>query len=545
MEDNTKSDDITKLKCAVIFYHKDAARLYQMGWVKLCAESIAAQTYKDFDAYELDYGNDGQLIPFATYEQKPIDNYTQALNYLHDTFFAKGYDVIFNTNVDDRYELNRFEKQLEAINQGAQLVSSNYIQMSSHGLIPMDLLDKGDIGENLMNNVNVIAHPVTAMHKSFWEDSLKYIDGEEWEDLNLWKRAYAAGKKFVILPDYLLFYRLHQNQVTQIAPKKIVSSFNEEKMVEVKPEPAIIWEKPDTTSRGVLLFATGNPYYGDCALRLAAALKVNEPGIKITLVADAPAMLGNLNRYVNLFDKVITPRSNMLYQNGQRMDIRAKIYADELSPYYETLMLDVDMMWLSGKRPSDFFKEIEKDADICIQNTGFADLSKDDVDSQLYYYWAKISEVKTDYGFTEGKFFQYTGEWVYFKKTDKAKAWFEAVREVYDSCKVKNIIGFANQTCNDELAYSIASVITGTYSNRANWLPVYWPGRSNELARMIGRFSDINKQFFSFSMGGNTTSAAMKEEYSRLAKAYFSKLKIVADTTYRDKKSVLPERRKL
>ena len=41
----------------------------------------------------------------------------------------ENYDIIFNTNLDDYYMYNRFEKQLECLNNGYTLCSSimNYI----------------------------------------------------------------------------------------------------------------------------------------------------------------------------------------------------------------------------------------------------------------------------------------------------------------------------------------------------------------------------------------------------------------------------------
>ena len=34
------------------------------------------------------------------------------------------------------------------------------------------------------------------------------------EDLNLWKKAINMGLKFKILPEFLLYHRLHNNQIT-------------------------------------------------------------------------------------------------------------------------------------------------------------------------------------------------------------------------------------------------------------------------------------------------------------------------------------------
>lgn len=328
--------------------------------------------------------------------------------------------------------------------------------------------------------------------------------------------------------------------------EKFESSFDGEDAVIPYPENIDIWRKEDTSSRGILLFATGHPYYGQAALRLAASIRHVDPEMKVSLVADSAAQIREIDANRHLFDRIIPTNNAFLYQEGKRVDIRQKVFANEISPYYHTLMLDVDMIWLPRKKPSTFFDEMEKkDIDFTIQNTGFADLSLPEVDDQVYFYWAKISECKKAYEFTEGKFYQMTGEWIYFKKTDRVIDWFRTVQDVYDNCKVKSIAEFANQTCTDELAYSIASVITGLYPHKDKWLPIYWPYRNDAFQMRMGNdYLTFADEFFALSVGGNQLPGNYKRQYELLAEAYFSKLKISAKYKLTDKKRVIPERSK-
>ncbi len=146
-----------------------------------------------------------------------FENHIHAMNFLITEIFNRGYDVVFNTNMDDQYKNDRFEKQINKINEGYQLVSSNFYYISHCKNITntMDMIGHGDIGENLKKNHNIIAHPVVCMHRSFWDEDLHYHNLLGYEDLNLWQRAYNRGKKFIILEDYLLYYRIHDNQVTK------------------------------------------------------------------------------------------------------------------------------------------------------------------------------------------------------------------------------------------------------------------------------------------------------------------------------------------
>ena len=324
------------------------------------------------------------------------------------------------------------------------------------------------------------------------------------------------------------------------------SSFNSEGVVEVVSENITDWQKPDKESFGVLLFATGHPYYGEAALRLAASIKYVDPDVKISLVTDAKAQIREIDANRDLFDRILYPNNAYLYQKGKRVDIRQKVFANEISPYYHTLMLDVDMIWLPRKKPTDFHKQMQKEkVDFTIQNTGFADLSKDNVDDQVYFYWAKISDCKKSYAFTGGKFYQMTGEWVYFTKTEAVNQWFTTVQDVYDNCKVQSIAEFANQSCTDELAYSIASVVTGLYPHKDKWLPVYWPYRNDSFQMRMGNdYITFADEFFAMSVGGNLLPENYKRQYELLAEAYFSKLKISGNPKLTDKKRVIPERAK-
>jgi len=211
------------LKVAVIIYHKNASTIYEKDWIYRCLKSISDQTYEDFDTFELNYGDDDKSYTFETgsnlktFISKPMKNHIEAMNYLIDICLEDGYDVIFNTNLDDYYTPDRFAKQILAIQNGAQLVSSNFNYFTDErGIFKrMDMARYGNIGIQLRRGHNVLAHPVIAYHKSFFDGGLRYNDLIGYEDKDLWQRASKLEKKMVILPDYLLNYRIHENQITK------------------------------------------------------------------------------------------------------------------------------------------------------------------------------------------------------------------------------------------------------------------------------------------------------------------------------------------
>lgn len=207
------------MKCCVIIYHSNALKIYKREWIDKCIASIQQQTHADFDIIELNYTQDGSADFFTTGQKikKPMKNHIQAMNYLIDKCLNDGYDVIFNTNLDDYYHYDRFKRQILAIKNGAQLVSSNFNYFNDQKGVfkKMDMARYGNIGVQLRRGHNVLAHPVVAYHKSFFDGGLRYNDLLGYEDKDLWQRAFKLEKRMVILPDYLLNYRIHENQITK------------------------------------------------------------------------------------------------------------------------------------------------------------------------------------------------------------------------------------------------------------------------------------------------------------------------------------------
>lgn len=202
------------MKVAVLIYHKNVLQIYQKEWIEQCLASIKNQTYQDFIWYEINYGNCNTRFCDGEFAQVEMPNHIFALNWLLDTVFSLGFDVAMNVNLDDWYEPKRFEKQIAKIKEGYQLVSSNFRYFGEKEL-DMNMA-KYDIKRELMRNHNVVAHPVVCMHRSFWGRVFRYNEASlGFEDLELWKLAILKGKKFCILPDYLLNYRLHSRQVTK------------------------------------------------------------------------------------------------------------------------------------------------------------------------------------------------------------------------------------------------------------------------------------------------------------------------------------------
>ena len=207
------------MKAGVIIFHKNVFDIYKPEWIEKCINSLKNQTYKDFVVFEMDYGGNGNVVWDGAdyYISTSLNNHALAHNHLADIAFMAGCDCVFNVNVDDYYALNRFEKQLPYIEHGYDVVSSNFIRVDeSERPIGRLLFDGKDIVKEASRGHNVIAHPVCCYSKNFWFncDKLNPKDIPQ-DDFILWKKSYEKGFKFIILPDILLYQRIHSGNVSK------------------------------------------------------------------------------------------------------------------------------------------------------------------------------------------------------------------------------------------------------------------------------------------------------------------------------------------
>jgi hypothetical protein len=219
------------MKCCAIIFHKNAISLYRKDWIRECLQSIESQTHADFDILELNYGNDKTSIMDVYNIKKkrlfwtiPKKTHAQAMNFLLEMAFKKyNYDFVFNVNIDDFYDKNRFKIQLGYHkSHGFEICSSNYSVLSGNHKTNNDYVkipqENKYIKKYLDRNLNIICHPSICFYKTFWKKTpeICYHDEVPREDVELWKRCLDNNVKIIIVPEYLTVYRKHPNQITQL-----------------------------------------------------------------------------------------------------------------------------------------------------------------------------------------------------------------------------------------------------------------------------------------------------------------------------------------
>jgi len=269
--------------------------------------------------------------------------------------------------------------------------------------------------------------------------------------------------------------------------------------------------------KGVLLIATGHRNYYRMAEVMAASIRVNNPDLKICLACD-----GKYNTNAFLFDSVKAIPVKYLSES-----IKPKLYMDKLSPFDETLFLDVDQVMIMKRDLNTIFSECEN-IDVTFSNTGISGGS----------VWADINEINKKYG--SGKMWNLHSEIVYFKKNEGSKKYFNAARAEYNSPTIKSAKTFAGGHMADELAFQIASMETGIFPHKENWCPNFWFDAHPKQSRA---YTYQLTDYITYSIGGKMVPEWVKTQYNTLAKAYFAKLGLSNPYQVVDKRNFLPERR--
>ena len=142
-----------------------------------------------------------------------------------------------------------------------------------------------------------------------------------------------------------------------------------------KEEPLFCETIAQPKTKGVLLIALGHSQYGNMAVNLANSIKYNNKNTKIHLVYTESAF-SQVTDFSNFDSKEICPKE--YYKNGeQTVFIKAKTHLYDLTPFDETIFLDVDTILFGGKDFNKFFDEF-KDYDFTSENYGLINRPRKD-----------------------------------------------------------------------------------------------------------------------------------------------------------------------
>lgn len=206
------------MKVGVVFFHQNILKIYEKRWIDKCIESMEHQTHQNLYFYELNYGDcSTQFSKNSKFFDEKMKNHSLGMNFIITKAFEDGCDYVFNTNMDDFYEFVRVESQLKYLEEGYDIVSSDFFEVDTDDKIKAyrHMASNGSIRGNLKINHNIVPHPAVAYSKQFWQDENNRYGEDDIpkEDLILWNKSIHNGYKFKIIGEPLFFYRRHTNQI--------------------------------------------------------------------------------------------------------------------------------------------------------------------------------------------------------------------------------------------------------------------------------------------------------------------------------------------
>lgn len=273
--------------------------------------------------------------------------------------------------------------------------------------------------------------------------------------------------------------------------------------------------------KGILLIALQHHYYGKMAAALAATIRACSD-IPIALICDRISLSDISESEKNLFQ--------IIPINNEGHALRNKLCLFDLSPFDETLYLDVDMAWF-GRDPLELFT----DTDFNMKNYGSTILDKAENNSKA---WANFGEISLVYGLGEKLNFHLSSEVIYFKKTERVKDLFEKAKQVFDNPKItfRQFAGYMP----DELAFAIAMMQTDLYPQE-NFEPVFWRQTNKSNCYL----PSLREKFHGFSMGGIRATDVEIQIYNNLVSAAYYKLGLVHPHKWVNKNRFLNNRKKI
>lgn len=284
--------------------------------------------------------------------------------------------------------------------------------------------------------------------------------------------------------------------------------------------------------RGILLIATTHPYFGRMAANLAMTIKAVED-FPIVLIADTIALRDLDDSEKDLFFEIRTCPdipSGLIGVNQVRMCL------PQLSPFKETLVMDVDMLWLLKHTPSELFAVLA-DRDFTIINEGYMDLdSGEDHTTGRYMHWGNMEEIKEAHGLT-GRFYQVRGEFLLFRKSPEVTKLYRTARRIQKNPKIDTKLLGGSVT--DEFALNVAMSQLGIEPHESGWQPAYWPALHGNL---MPTMSQLHDRYYAISFGGNYAHRLSLRAYGILAGAAANKLGLQYRFPLQSKRKYLTER---
>lgn len=293
--------------------------------------------------------------------------------------------------------------------------------------------------------------------------------------------------------------------------------------------------------KGIVILALGHPNYGRMAAILAASIRCMNANLPVALLTN-PAGARHLSEAERKLFTIINVLDPLYYTaaDGSFSPLMPRVYLDILSPFERTLSLDSDQFWIQGNDPEKVIDELEgKVFTICNNGHTITDENADPAKS----LWGDIQMIASAYKIRSRKFYKVYAEWFYFEKNEFSEKIFSTARDVFTQPAKCPTVRFAGQPITEELAFCIAMATHSLYPHKEPYFPTFWYYREQEKDGMFP--FELKKEYYTYSLGGNSTPIFHESVYNKQAAYVYMKLGLRFPYVWKHKKDFIPEREKI
>lgn len=280
----------------------------------------------------------------------------------------------------------------------------------------------------------------------------------------------------------------------------------------------------ERNGRGIVIFACGNPLYGQAAYNLAMTIK-RMGNVEIAVMFNGQGLSFLSQDQLEYFDHVIhideaIPASTI-----------CKLYANEYTPFKDTLLLDADMLWLPFKNPNALFDLLQG-----ITITGITEGKEDHLPLPQYFFWAAVEEIREKYQI-KSMIHQWRTEVMYFN--EEGGKIIERAKDICITHDLKTVKNFAHRV-PDELGVNIATAEAGIGPHEYRWIPAFWATRHGNRVPALQELD--NQGYYLMSFGSNVNNQTIKGVYDIIMDNSCSHFGRTHIFRLQDKKTHIPER---
>lgn len=242
---------------------------------------------------------------------------------------------------------------------------------------------------------------------------------------------------------------------------------------------------------GIVLIATGKPYYINAAYNLCLSLKAQERDVPVMLITDS------------IFD-MLTDTQKFWFDEVKRIPnlnpFQAKTLLYALSPFDRTLFLDVDMIWNPAKSLRECLNSLE--------GIPFTIANRGPIASE--WDWGNGDEFRSHCAVPV--VYNLSSEFIYFERSTQVQEFFTMASDFYVTNDIirRRLGGF--QPDEPSLSYGLAK--SGLRPHVTPYYPCFWV--SNHRNTFVGD-KEIQDTYWTVSMGGAQIDERIVKLYKRYA----------------------------